>query len=289
MKQLNLRLLCACALVSVLGAQQSTSPAFEVVSIRKSSPGDTRSSIDAPPGRWTAYGVSLRSIITQAFQIQDYQLLDAPSWIDNTFFDINARLPEGTFTREQRALMVQRMLAERFQLVVRHETRPRSVYHLVLARRDGTFGPDLRRSTLNCEAIRKERASGAAPPVTRRPQPGEKIDCSTILLPIPSGGMALAAGAMRAEQLPRQIAQFVNRPVIDMTGLAGEYDLVLRAVPESGAGRAVGPPSMGVSPPDSDVPLIFTALQEQLGLRLESATGPVDVLVIDRVTEPSKN
>jgi len=287
MRTVGAPLISVVVATAVLQAQQPMAPLmFEAASVKRNPSGFARVSIDSPPGRYVATGAPLRAIIVQAYQLQNYQVINAPGWVDSELFDIVARQPEGTFTREQRREMVQSLLRDRFKLVTRRETRQLPVYNLTLARSDGRLGPELRRSTIDCAAVRVARAAAPAPtPLSSMPRPGEVIECSTTIIPNPGAGLTLTASAMRFEQLPRVLTQFVARPVYDKTGLTGEFDVVLRALPEPGSGSGFRPPPAAL--PDTDIPTVFTAIQEQLGLRLESARGPAEVLVIESVSRPT--
>jgi uncharacterized protein (TIGR03435 family) len=160
--------------------------------------------------------------------------------------------------------MVRTLLADRFKLAVHHETRELPIYALLLARNDGRLGPKLQPST--CVAGRRPPGDATAQPCGFRPGPGIFV----------SGGVPIA-------MLATFVSSAVRRSVVDRTGLDGNFDIDLHWLPDN---SPLGP-QPDTPPPDPGGPSIFTALQEQLGLKLESTRGPVDVLVIDHVEQPT--
>jgi uncharacterized protein (TIGR03435 family) len=267
-----------------------TGPSFEVASVKPNKSGDMRVMFGMQPGgRFTATNAPLVALIRQAYQIQNFQLVGAPDWINDERFDIVAKAegdvppqPPGTVGPMQ--LMMRNLLAERFKLVVHPETREMAIYALVLARSDGKLGENLKPAATDCAALMRERGRGGPP--LAPPPPGERMQC----------GMRIAPGAMNGggfplSQLATTLSQFVQRVVVDRTGLTGNYDLELKWTPDRNMpGAPIGPPPPGVPPLppiDPDGPSIFTAVQEQLGLKLDPQRGPVDVLVVDSVERPS--
>jgi uncharacterized protein (TIGR03435 family) len=175
--------------------------------------------------------------------------------------------------------MLQTLLAQRFKLVVHHETRELPLYALVLARRDRTLGPKLRRSDLDCAAILAARRSSNPP-----------VFVPAMLDPCGSGAGiegVLKGGAMTMTDLTVYFSRWLDRTVMDRTGLTGAFDVELQFSSEGLTGLPTPPP--GVQRPPNDYPSIFIGVQEQLGLKLESTKGPVDVLVIDHAEKPTEN
>ena len=156
------------------------------------------------------------------------------------------------------------------------------IYALVVARPDGKFGPNMKVNPLDCEAVFRAGRGGAPPPP---PQPGEPIQCGFMI-----GPGTMTAGGMLLGELARSLSPFVGRIVLDKTGLKERYDFQLKYAPE-GRGFGPGPGPGGAEPPpvDPNMPSLFTALQEQLGLKLESERGPVEIVVIDRVEQPTED
>jgi uncharacterized protein (TIGR03435 family) len=281
-----LGLLCAARLMAQAPATDAK-PAFEVATVKPNKSGDMRVSLGIQAGgRFTAANVPLRMLIRNAYQLQDFQLVGGPDWIASERFDIIAkavgdvppRPPWGPPGPLQ--LMLQTLLGERFKLSVHRETRELPVYELVLARPDGKLGPQLQPSTVDCAAVAAARGRGGAPSPAP-PSPGER-PCGIRMM-----GGRLAAGGFPLSQLAITLSQFVQRVVLDRTRLTGNFDFDLTFTPDQ---LPQGPPPPGappLPPIDPNGPSIFTALQEQLGLKLESSRGPVEVLVIDHVEQPT--
>jgi bla regulator protein BlaR1 len=233
-------------------------PSFEVASIKPSNSADRRVMFNVQSGRFTAANVTVKKLIQEAYGIKDFQISGGPSWIGSDLFDLAAK-PETSAKFDQIQLMLQSMLAERFQLVLRRETREMPVYALVVAKNGPKF----------------EKANESAQPVVR---------IRRGLLVAPRGNMAVLA---------TQLSNFLGRTVVDKTGLTGNYDLKLEWMPDENQVanfQAMGvPEGFGAPTPDPLGVSLFTALQEQLGLRLESQKGPVEMLVIERVEKPTEN
>jgi uncharacterized protein (TIGR03435 family) len=280
------------ALPLALTAQKG--PSFDVVSIK---PNRTNQGIPAVAfqagGRVVAGNVVLRQIIVVAYGLEDPQLANAPDWTATERFAIEARTSEGTPADAIR-LMLRSMLAERFGFTAHEEKRDLPTFALTMARPDKRLGPRLRASGPECAPIRPPEgvpmpppppppAAGSAPPM-RLILPKNELSsgrrCGSMLAP---GWLSARAIVMQA--FVGTLTQVLGRQVIDETGLTGEYDLDVIFTPEGLRGALVGPPPASVS----DAPSLATALQDDLGLRLEPRRGPVDVLVVDRVERPTEN
>lgn len=234
--------------------------------------------LPAANGGWQATNVTLGMLIRISNQLQDNQIAGGPSWLFNDRFDVKGT---GAAPGREGALMskVQSMLADRFQLVTHIEQRELPMYALVLARRDGALGEKLTRSTADCSPA---AARGRGPQL---PAPGQRPTCGFSIGPgsLTLGGQTMAAFATN-------LSRFVGGIVVDKTGLTGTFDIALTYAPDAGlAGRGDLPQRVGGAPPPppGDAPSIFAALQEQLGLKLESTKGLVDVVVIDRAEKPT--
>jgi bla regulator protein blaR1 len=278
----------ASGVVLMAQGQTSPAPAFEVASVKpnKSGEGFIRFGMQ-PGGRFTASNVPLRELIRFAYALQDFQILDAPGWIASDRFDVIAKA-EGNIPPSQPGTvgplqrMVQSLLAERFQLKARLDMREMPRYDMVLARSDGKLGPQLKPSTTDCQALFAAARRGGAPPAP--PGPGERLQCGFRI-----GPGLMQMGASPLSQLANALSPMVQRVVIDRTGLPGNFDLEMTFILDQ---LPKGPPTAGappLPPIDPDGASIFTALQEQLGLKLEPTRGPVDVLVIDSVEHPTEN
>ena len=231
-------------------------------------------------------------LLRQALQKADYQLTGAPGWMDTERYSIRAKAPEGTPSGAMSVLLLN-LLKDRFGLVTHLETRENPISHLVMARADRRPGPDLRPTPADCQATiaeREENAKRGGPPApmpSSFPGPDDPLPCGVRMTGF---GTQRISGSTIAQFLPT-LADLIGRPVIDKTGLIGRYDITLKYRHEGRvpgiAGILGGPP--GFEPPaaDPDAPSLFAALQEQLGLKLESARGPVEVAVIDKIEKPT--
>ena len=263
-----------------LDAQTSADPAFEVASVKPNKTGDGRVMLGLQPGgRFNASNVPLRMLLRQAFNVQEFQLVGGPNWIASDRFDVVAKAPEGgEFNADAMRPMLRAMLVERFKLAFHNETREMPIYALMKARADGRLGPNLVPAAVDCAAMRGRRG-GAPPPAP--PQPGQKMECGFMI-----GPGRMNAGGMPMSQLAQSLSPLVGRIVLDKTELTGNYDFEMTYASEGLAGL---PPLLNGGPPpvDPNAPTLFTALQEQLGLKLDSQRGAVDVVVIDSVEQPT--
>jgi uncharacterized protein (TIGR03435 family) len=264
--------------------------AFDVVSVKRTGPDAGASIVDDRRGQYRAINVPLRVTITSAWNLRDHQLVAAPAWLASDRFDIVAREPEGTFTDEQRRLMRQAMLVDRFRLRAHLETREMPLYNLVLLRADGRLGPELKRTAVDCAAHRNERgAVGAAPaaPPARIPNVDERVPCGQRMFFGPQG-VTINSSGRTLEQIAATLGTYADRPVVNRTGLTGEYDILLKFRPEAGGPiGSLAAPLSTTGEPATDLAALGIAAQEQLGLKLEPARGPVEVLVIDGISPPT--
>ncbi len=259
-------------------------PAFEVASVK---PNKSLSALMGPPfqpgGRFTMTNRTLKALILFAYSgsipLQDDQISGGPNWIDSDRFDVVAKmegdlpLPLGTATVQRVRLMLRTLLADRFRLTLHMETRDLPVYALTMASSDGRLGPQLRRSDIDCTKL--------PPPPSGPLNPDAPLPLCNFL--------SAGSGLLNFRGVPigvlSRLAANVGRLVIDRTGLTGNFDLDLTWTPDQLTPGPALPAALARSAPDS--PSIFTAVQEQLGLRLESTRAPVDVLVIDRAEQPT--
>ena len=268
-------------------ARQADAPAFEVVSIRenKSSVLDPEDSSIAfmPGGRFVTTNWPLRLLIMGAFALQPQQLVGAPDWIDMVRYDISATAP-GPLTPASSQLAIQRMLADRFGLTVHTETRELPIFALRVARDDGRLGPRIKRSAIDCEAIIKAnmQVRGDGPRIAVPQLPDGRSACGFSQ----RFGRVLAGGTTMAN-FAQGLSRINSRIIHDRTGLTGGFDIDLEFTPDPSIYRD-GAPGPG-APLDPNAPSFFTALVEQLGLKLEATRAPVEVLVIDRIERPTEN
>jgi uncharacterized protein (TIGR03435 family) len=283
-----------CAATAVGAAQDPADqapeslPSFEVASVRVNKTAEMGQFIRRQPGGgFSATNMPLRGLIQFAYQMRPFQVEGAPDWAGSTRYDIAAKAgrdlpltPLGTVAPEM--LMLRSLLAERFKLKVRFETREMPIYELRLARDDGRLGPNLSVTTADCQALMKA-AMGRGGPPPPPPSATERMQCGMRI-----GPGRMSAGSFPMSEFANTLGTLVQRTVVDRTGLAGNYDAEMTFTMEQMAGPGGAPlqPPPGAPPPDPDAPSIFTALQEQLGLKLESAKGPVRILVVEHV-EPA--
>jgi len=250
-------------------------PAFDVASIKvNKSGGGLVLMRPQAGGRYTATNVRLYDLITAAYQLKPLQLSGLPDWGNSTHFDIEAKT-EGNPTRDEMNLMLQPLLADRFKLVVHHETRELSVFALVLSK-PGKNGPGLVPHSADAKCV--DPAGPPAPPRSDMPAP-----CGGLIMMNIFPTARITGNNVTMEMLAGRLSPLVYRIVVDQTGLSGLFDVNLQFAPLPPPGAPAG------LVPSEDAASIFTALQEQFGLKLESKTAPVDILVIDHVEQPSEN
>jgi uncharacterized protein (TIGR03435 family) len=274
------------AMSTALGAQTpSSTTAFEVASVKSNVSGDGARGIGTPPGgRFMMTNLPLRTMLRFAYDVQDVQIVGGPPWLNTEFFDIEAKAPSdqinagGQVRPAALKTMLRGLLVDRFKLSTRRETRQLPIYALVVARNDRRLGTQLIPAAVDCEALDR---NGQSPPPSK---PGAPQPCGGLLQ---FGHLILHGWSM--SRLATNLATWAERLVVDRTNLQGGYDLNLEWSPDQRPQfDALGGPARRVEiPADRTGPSLFTAVEEQLGLKLESTTGPVDVLVIDHVEKPS--
>jgi uncharacterized protein (TIGR03435 family) len=273
-------------LAVVLHAQDVRPPLrFDVASVKRS---------DGPPGGsppsdgvLAARGATVEELIIRAYDIKSFQLEGAPSWVRADSFDIVAKAPTASATESDMFEMVRNLLADRFGLRAHFESRQAPVYKLRLARADGRLGPGLTRTSPECERALEARKTGGG-----RAQGPSSASASAPICGISfsspvagNAGLRLLMGGMPLAQLVPRLASDLGVPVVDETGLAGRFDIV---VEYERVGR-VAAPSTGIAATATDLPPppLQSAIQVQLGLKLERETGPMQVLVIETVHAPT--
>ena len=243
------------ACVLVLCDKNANAQGFDVASVRPHSPDDTYFLVHPPTaGRFSAIGAVAKLLMMLAYDVQESQIVGEPAWLATEKWDIEAKTDDGVqHTPEETRQMVQSLLRDRFALRSHRETQQRPVYVLTVTKGGPKFKPSERRST-------NYRITGSSISLER-------------------GEMARFAQFLSAA---------LGRPVVDRTELGGLYDLSLKwddaPVPQGGLLGSDVPAA-----PGRDYGSIFTAIQDQLGLRLERQQAPVEVLVVDRIERPSPN
>jgi uncharacterized protein (TIGR03435 family) len=267
-------------------SDQRSPRVFEVVSVKENRlPLDGQLALRPrirrhPAGHFEASWVTLRLLITEAYGVRPYQVLDAPDWVLTDHFDVDTRAPLGSVPADTDA-MLRLVLEDRFGLVVRHETRRIPTYALEIADRRRGVGTGIRRPPERCESIAAPRnapQSSTAGTALRDGLP----DCQHAWGWREPGWIFVRSGPVAS--LSRMLERSVGRPVIDNTGLTGAYDIELRFAPEM-APRLADDGSIALV----DEASAFTAVREQLGLNLRPRQDEFPVLVVAGVRRPSLN
>jgi uncharacterized protein (TIGR03435 family) len=249
-------------------------PVFDVVSVKPNKTGEGGTMFMFIPDGIRITGTPIQMLLREAFGVEDDRIFGAPGWVKSNRYDIEAKVEAADAPKlkllksDQLGQMLQPLLVDRFNLKFHHETRELPLYALVVAK-----------GGLKMKAS-EPQATGPDAPRARR-------------MLMFTGRGHLESQSSSVDMLLHILAQQTGRTIIDKTGLTGNYDYVLQWTPDDAPLTNAGNPEGGLpkndaSTPDSG-PSIFTALEEQLGLKLESQKGPVDVIVIDHVEEPSEN
>jgi uncharacterized protein (TIGR03435 family) len=246
-------------LARTLYAQQTDGAKFDVVSIKRSTSGEQGGKNGLDPGAYTGINVTVRRIIALAYQpMPNAQIDEGPDWIRTERFDVQARFT-GAPSRPQLQQMLRMMLADRFKLRTHVASRPTPVFALAVLKA-GALGPALKRSGIDCSN-----------PAQRPPASAGVPSCAFQY----TDGLIRGRG-VTLDQIAAEIT--AGRTVVNRTGLDGFFDVDLRWTPDASA-----------PPADDAPPTLTTALREQLGLRLDAVTLPLEHLVIDSVERPTQN
>jgi len=261
----------------------TTRPAFEVASIKRNTSGTAGESIHIQRGgRFDVQNMPVRYIIWNAYKLSDYQISGGPAWINSERYDIFAK-SDSDSSPDELLLMLRTLLEDRFSLKIHRETQQGPVYAMTVAK----SGPRMEHAEGTCVPRDPNHPPSQTPPGQKASNYCGNMRRSSRTLDgrgIPVGPVA---GVTPLGTLSGQLSSILDRTVIDKTALTGISNFHLEWTPIPAAAPPDG--SATSTSNDADGPSIFTALQEQLGLRLESAKGPVDMLVIDHVERPSEN
>jgi uncharacterized protein (TIGR03435 family) len=262
------RHICATLFLAAAAHAQST---FEVATIKTNTSATTSMKFPVRfSGRFNGTNLNLRTLISFAYGVQGFQIANGPSclnckWLNSDRYDIAAKASGTDVTPDQYREMLQALLVGRFHLTVHRETKEVPIYAITPAKSGGKL---------------EESRPGSCVTPGSAPQPPDQpaqVVCGTFF----TGPASLDVRKMLMTQIANTLAIILGRPVIDKTGFTGTYDFHLEFLPE---GVAVAPgrqPGLEATSADDTRPAIYTALQQQLGLRLESLKGPSEVLVID--------
>jgi uncharacterized protein (TIGR03435 family) len=269
-------ILVAGALCGQTRDASSSLPVFDVASVKPNT-SYIRSQDRYSPAGYAAANVSLKFLIYAAYGLPDpwgpsHYLAGGPSWLDADRYDIEARVEDGSIPRDLPAkdrnekirLMLQELLADRFQLKVHRETRQVPIYAMVVAKN----GPRLRKATLEEKECLGIPIGYAA--------------CQERFL----GGMrrGIRALAVDMSDLAQYLSGYADRPIVDQTGIQGLFEI------KTGAWSPDQPVATGDQAAEpASLPTLFTMLQEDLGLKLEPRRGPLEIVVVDRAEKPAEN
>jgi uncharacterized protein (TIGR03435 family) len=257
-------------------AQDNPRPEFEVVSIKRvDEVRDTGGMRSLPDGTFMMQNQPMGTLVGMAapVAVPVGDIVGMPDWMMRDRYDVTVK-SSGGFTSEQRRekwpLMWRAMFADRMKLVAHIEQRERDVFALVLAREDGRLGPDLKTSTLDC----------TTPPAGASPPPPQGLQDRQNRCGLSMSAGLIVSGGITIDRLVPSLRGFAGGEVENRTGLQGDYAVTLRF----SAPRQPGPDA-----PIDDAPEFFTALREQLGLKLERSKKMMPVFVIDHIERPSEN
>ena len=233
-----------------------------------------------PGGRVNITNMTLKELIVLAWRIQPHQISGGPPWLDSARYDISAK-PEDSPKQGEVPLMIQSLLADRFQLTFHREPKELPIYAIVMARKDGKLGAGLTES---------KEGSCTPPDPSKPPSPPEPgklpaLTCGNMMMQ----PRRLTAVSVPIAQIIPMLSRLLGRSIVDKTGLTGKFDVNLEWTPDETQLMQLPPDVPKPSPSGSDGPSIFTAFQEQLGLKLESQKGPVEMFIIDHAEKPSEN
>ena len=319
----GLAILSSCAAFAQTGG---TLPSFEVASVKPAAPiTDGRIMVrmsggpgSQDPGQITYNNVTIKNLMMNAYNVKGYQL-SGPDWFESERYDITAKLPPDT-TKEQFQLMLQSLLAERFKLTLHHQTKELPMYALVVAK----GGPKMKESVDDPNAASASGPNAGGPSASASgggsggalggalgggritmgkdgfPQLPAGVGRGGLMMMGMNGRMRMSGSRQTMGQLAEMLSNRLSRPVTDMTELKANYDFTLDFAPEDGQAMMKGVP-MPMQHPDGGTgpaampdggsgPTIFSAVQEQLGLKLEARKGPVDMLIVDTLEKvPTEN
>lgn len=275
-------LACIVAFAATGLIAQSTAPPATIVSIRPSDTATRVRSDASSPDRFDWLDVTLAMLVSDAYDLFEFQVIGGPDWVHSKRWDVSATA--AALSPDDARKLVRRLVEDRFALKSHTEMRELPVYNLVLVGNDGALGPKIKPATVDCMPF----LTGKRPMQESPRDPNHRFGfCAKGGSFTPSGLLTPRLNGQPLTGLIRHLEERLERRVIDRTGLKGNYDIELSYLDESLADRS-SPPAVAQAAPTKG-PSLLTALQEQLEMKLELARGPVEVLVIDSVSEPTTN
>lgn len=255
---------------------------FEAATLKRNESGRLTWSVS--PGRYVVTNVTMERFITASFQLHPDQVAGLPGWAREEGWDVTARfdanLGQPADNSSVWQLALRQLLTERAQLKFRRELQQRPVYALAPVRTDGTLGPNIMPARLDCDAMQpKVQAAAKAGQPSPLPPADTYFPCGLRS----SGGQTrvIRSGGVGLFEFRQELGVLTGRTVIDRTGLKGNWDFHLTFTPPDRLAAAAGA--------ENAAPDLFTALREQLGLKLDAAQGPVDMFVIERLERPASD
>lgn len=285
---LLLVLAAATPLAQTPNSPEAPGASFDAVSIKRNISDELGSRSDTRPnGALTLINISTVVLVRRAYPLTvSAEMVGLPGWATSERYDVTATSTLSRATPDEQTAMVRALLADRFKFVAHVEKREQPAFDLVLVRTDGRLGPNIRPADVDCDAkAAEERAAAETAGAAGAPPPRPPL----VDLNVPSPPCIFRAAGSRLEGdmtiavLATVLRGLVGRFVVDKTGRSGHYRIVLEY---DRAGSLRGPEA---APTVGAVPSIFTAVQEQLGLKLESSKTIRDILVIDRMERPVEN
>jgi uncharacterized protein (TIGR03435 family) len=221
------------------------------------------------PGNFVMSGGTIRSIFQLAYPSEGVDPIGAPDWLSTERYDLTVRFEQERLPPEQLQAVFREIFATQLKMKVHYERRDTPTYSMVLARADGRLGPGVRKLDVDCDALRDAARRGE--PFPKLPPASNGVAACQDKV----GNGSIQSGGTQFSQLARQVRNPVGRIIVDETGLKGFYEFTLEWAPGPAAAAST-----------DQRPNIFTAFEEQLGLRLKPSTTPVEVVVIDHVERP---
>jgi uncharacterized protein (TIGR03435 family) len=273
----------AIATATSTGIAQGAKQAFEAASIKRVTDGAGPQRANSPD-HFSRSAITLRQLVNYAYDLRDYRIIGGPDWLGSDRWQISAKASQPATVPEMR-MLVRRLLADRYKLVAHMETRTLPVYELQLVRDDRRLGAGAKVAQMDCRPFLSGQRSMRESPTDANGMPRCAFGAS-----MGPGEISPHLNGVTMEQLADYVATVVGRKVFDRTGTRGVFDISLRHSDEEFNDIVKSDdPFEPLSHGSGDVPSLFTALREQLGLKLISSKGPVEVLVIDSVQRPTEN